>query len=166
MTEIKADLYQETIYNRKKFFEKKNTEYLDRSVGAVMKRQNILLSVHADTLSDEELIRHKRDLTKRKFLCYISFFVIPGALFYFKYSQRALVISLVPSLILANVVYGIANYNSKCSLSNSLAENSNKRFLEKICHFNHKRFSTHRDLFKESNNSIPLKDWIARNEYR
>ena len=166
MTEIKADLYQETIFNRKKFFEKKNIEHLDKTTSAVIKRQNILLSVHADSLSDLELIQHKRDLTKRKFLSYISFFVLPGALYYFKFSQRALIISLVPSLILAKVVYGIANYNSKCSLSNSLAENSNKRFLEKICHFNHKRFSTHTDLFKQSDNSIPVKDWIARNEYR
>ena len=166
MTETKADLYQETIMNRKKYFEQKRNDHIEKTVGAVIKRQNILLTEHADGLSDAELIQHKKDLTKRKLFSYISFFVLPGALFYLKYSPRALFMSLIPSLILAKVVYNRANAYSRCALSNSLADNSHKRFLEKVCRFNHKRLSTHKDLFKQSSNSIPLKDWIARNEYR
>jgi hypothetical protein len=166
MTEIKADLYEDQILNRKKYAEKMFLNRMENSLGGVARRQNIFLSEHADSLSDQELISHKRELFRRKFLSYVSFFLIPGGLNYYKYSTRAMVLSLLPSFFLAEYIYNARILNSKCSYSVSLAENSQNRFLEKIARFNNKRFSTVSDLFLPPENSVPLKDWIARNEYR
>jgi len=166
MTEIKADLYNEQIFNRKKYAEKLFMSKLENSSGGVARRQNIFLTEHADGLSDKELISHKRELLRRKFLSYVSFFLIPGALYFYKYSTRALVVSLLPSIYLAEYIYTAQFLNSKCSYSANLAQNSQTRFLEKIARFNNRRLSTADDLFKSPKNQLHIKDWIARNEYR
>jgi hypothetical protein len=166
MTEIKADLYDEQILNRKKYAEKLFLSRKENSLGGVARRQNIFLTEHADGLSDNELISHKREMLRRKFLSYVSFFLIPGALYYNKYSTRTLVVSLLPSIYLAEYIYTAQFLNTNCSYSFSLSQNSQSRFLEKIALFNNRRLSTADDLFQPPKNALHIKDWIARNEYR
>lgn len=166
MTEIKADLYQQQILNRKDFLRAEYRKCLDSKQGGVARRQKLFLSEHADSLSDEELIRHKKELNRRKYLSFVSFFVIPGALYFYKYNTRALILSLVPSFYLAKFISNTSFLNTKCLYSQNLAENSQKRFIEKILRFNNKKISTIDNFFGYSENSVPMKDWIARNEYR
>jgi hypothetical protein len=166
MTEIKADLYQEQVLNRKEFLQNKYKDCLNNSNGGVARRQKIFLSEHADSLSDEELISHKRELSQRKIFSFVSFFLIPGALVGFKYNVRALVLSVVPSFFLAKNVYNASFLNKKCAYSVNMAENSQNRFLEKILRFNNKRFSSIQDMVSSPPDAVPVKDWIARNEYR
>jgi hypothetical protein len=166
MTEIKSDLYRDQILNRKQYLQAKYKESINNQKGGVARRQKIFLSEHADTISDEELIRHKRELNRRKYFSFVSFFVIPGALYFYKFNTRVLLLSILPSFLLAKNIYNSSLLDTKCSYSLNLAENSQKRFLEKILRLNNKRFSNINDLLTTPEDSVPVKDWIARNEYR
>ncbi len=154
------------IFDRKKYIQLKSEEKISKRYNGAALRQLVLSSKSADLLSEEDLRNHVKELRRRRFYSLLGFLVIPVSLYYFKYSTHAIVYSLVPSIFLYSKLYHSRLFNRKShSFSVSDARKSNQKYLDAIYKIN--GFKTADSNYKMAKFSpLPIRDWLARNEYR
>lgn len=157
------------IFDRKNFILKENYKKMDSTIPSAFKRQLVLTSQSADGLSDGELKSHLNEINIRKFFKWITFVSIPGSLYFYKLPPLIVALSLIPACCISQKVYNSLFFNTRTSFSFTLAEKSQKRHYNLIVRANGRELITPETRWNEQIQMakyLPIKDWLARHEYR
>ena len=160
MIENKQTYDPKSLLSRKKLYEQQLNENYNKLASSHLIRQGILLS-RGDSLTDEDLINHRRDVRLRK-LAKLAF-VIPFLEYYFIGMKRGFLISIPITMA---VYYKLHNLSfSKTEYTYGFSEKAMLEHVSIAANFNLMRIGTPDDRWTK-NNAILYDQWLARNEYK